>query len=86
VTARVSLDARGAPADFSTTDRFYTPTGSKTRTRTRWTTPVEGWQVAGGRPLWTRGQAIWHLPAGPVAYADFTPIPSTLVFNVPPGG
>jgi hypothetical protein len=34
------------------------------------------------RPL--GGRAVWHLPQGSFAYADFRLIPGTLVFNVPP--
>jgi len=86
VTARVFVDEHGAPTDFSTTDRFAAdPKNPKKLLRARWTTPVEGWQDLGGRRLWSRGQAVWHLPEGEFAYAAFTPIPGTLAFNVPPG-
>ena len=41
VTARVSVDERGAACDFSTGDRYCdTPDGP---VRARWTTPVLGW-------------------------------------------
>lgn len=86
VTARVFVDERGAPVDFSTTDRFYAdPKHYKQLERTRWTTPIEGWQEVGGRPVPTRAQAIWHLPAGPFPYADFTLVPGAVAFNVRPG-
>jgi hypothetical protein len=86
VTARVLVDQQGAPRDFSTTDRFcYNPSDPKKLMRARWTTPVDGWQLVEGRSLFTRAQAVWHLPAGPFAYADFTPIPGSVAFNVPPG-
>lgn len=86
VTARVVIDEKGAPKDFSTTDRFcYDPANPKQLTRARWTTPIAGWEFVDGRPLPTGGQAIWHLPQGPFAYADFRLIPGTLAFNVAPG-
>ena len=85
VRARVFVDQRGAPVDFSTTDRFYADPKASRPVRARWTTPVEGWLETGDRRLWTRGQAVWHLPEGEFAYADLAPVPGTLVFNVPPG-
>jgi hypothetical protein len=83
VTARVWIDERGAATDFSSKDRFFdTPAGK--RVRTEWRTPVSGWQDIGGRKLPTHAQAVWHLPNGPFAYADFTMDPSRIAFNVPP--
>ena len=41
--------------------------------------------ASAGRPRPTGAQAVWHLPSGPFAYADFRLIPGSLVFNVPPG-
>lgn len=86
VAARVFVDERGAPADFSTTDRFYaSPQNPKQLVRARWTTPIEGWQEIDGRSLPTRGRAVWHMPEGEFPYADFTLVPATLAFNVRPG-
>jgi len=83
VSARVWLDEQGAPRDFSTTDRFFEmPNGQ--RVRTEWRTPVSGYQEAGGRRLPLKAQAIWQLPDGPFAYADFSMNPSQISFNVPP--
>lgn len=83
VSARVWLDERGAPADFSTTDRYFdTPAGK--RVRTEWRTPISGWQEVGGRKLPTRARAIWQLPTGPFPYADFGVDPARIAFNVPP--
>jgi hypothetical protein len=85
VEAQVLVDERGAPQNFSTTDRYYYDNeDAKHRLiRTRWTTPVEGWTSVNGRPVPTRGQAIWHLPQGPLPYADFNLVPESLLFNVP---
>jgi hypothetical protein len=86
VSARVITDERGAPIDFITTDRFYAdPNDPHHLVRAQWTTPVEGWQAIDGRHLPTRGKAIWQMPDGPFAYADFTLVPRTLAFNVSPG-
>ncbi|MBM4371592.1 MAG: hypothetical protein FJ098_08055 [Deltaproteobacteria bacterium] len=86
VVARVFIDERGAPVNFETTDRFYSDPKDPPRTvRMRWSTPVEGWRELDGRQLWTRGRAVWHTPEGEFPYADFTPVPGTLAFNVAPG-
>lgn len=83
VTARVWLDEQGAPRDFSTTDRFFDmPDGS--RVRTEWRTPVSGFQDVGGRKLPRQARAVWQLPDGPFAYADFSVDPAQVSFNVPP--
>ena len=80
VTARVFVAPDGAPTDFSTTDRYCAlPSGL---VRARWTTPIPSWQWVDGRPLPVTGEAIWHLPAGPFAYADFQPVPESLQFNL----
>lgn len=79
VSARVLVDERGAVRDFSTTDRF------RGRTRARWTTPIERWEVVDGRPMPKGGRAVWHLPDGELEYARIEPVPGSFVFNVPPG-
>lgn len=86
VSARVGVDKRGAPRDFSTTDRFCTdPHDPKRLLRARWTTPVSGWEMIEGRQVPIDGRATWHLPQGPFTYAEFRPLPGSLVFNVVPG-
>lgn len=83
VSARVWIDDRGAPLDFSTTDRFFDAPDGKRR-RTEWRTPVSGWQSAHGRMLPLRAQAVWQLPTGPFVYADFSVDPAQISFNVAP--
>jgi hypothetical protein len=82
VTARVLVDGRGAPAEFSTDDRWCALPGGLVRTR--WSTPVEGWMKINGRwqPRW--GAAIWHLPGGPFCYAEFRFTPGAARYNVTP--
>ncbi len=82
VTARVFLDHRGLPCDFSTEDRYYD--GPAGPVRTRWTTPVRGWRLAAGRPLPAIASAVWHVPDGPFTYAEFTLRPGDVVYNLPP--
>lgn len=83
VSARVWLDEQGAPRDFSTTDRFFQMPNGKS-VRTEWRTPVTGFQAFDGRKLPRHAQAVWQLPDGPFAYADFSVDPSQVSFNVPP--
>lgn len=82
VTARVFVDENGVPKDFSTMDRFcYNADAPKQLIRARWTTPIDGWEIVDGRPLPTSGRAVWHLPRGPFAYADFRLMRESLAFN-----
>jgi hypothetical protein len=82
VTARVFIDERGAPVDFSTEDRWCAlPDGL---VRSRWSTPVGGWRQVNGRWLPSAGSAIWHLPEGPFCYAEFRFGPGAVRYNVAP--
>lgn len=83
VSARVFIDGRGAPTEFSTEDRWYAQPGGLVRTR--WSTPVQGWQQTGGRWLPSRGSAIWHLPDGPFSYAEFRFTPGSIRYNASAG-
>lgn len=86
VTARVTVDERGRPMDFSTTDRFLAdPDDPKRLRRARWTTPVAEWVTVDGRPLPGGASAVWHLPGGDFPYAEFRLIGDSVAFNVPPG-
>jgi hypothetical protein len=87
VTARVLIDERGCPRDFSTNDRvLQDPYDSEHRLiRARWTTPIDGWQTIDGRPVPTSGTAIWHLPQGDFAYAAMRFSTDGVAFNVRPG-
>jgi hypothetical protein len=86
VAARVTIDENGAPTDFSTFDRFwFDPEHPNKPLRTRWTTPISGWQLINGRPEPTSARTVWHLSSGPFIYGEFSPIPGSLAFNVPAG-
>ncbi len=82
VTGRVDLDERGAPRDFSTTDRFADlPCGL---IRAEWRTPVQRWELVDGRPLPGPFGAIWQLPEGPLPYIEGRLAPGSVTFNVAP--
>ena len=82
MTARVLIDERGAPRNFSTTDRYAALPGGPVRAE--WTTPVTQWNFRGGQPLPEPGAAIWHLADGPFTYAKGGVVPATVVYNVRP--
>jgi hypothetical protein len=85
VSARVFLDARGAPTDFHTRDRWYAPPGAQgPPVRTLWTTPVSGWQPVDGRMLFAEGRATWKFADGDLTYAELRLRPGDIAFNVPP--
>lgn len=87
VTARVTLDGRGAPTLFSTEDRYCNDpfTRGHPLIRGRWTTPVSGWSTSRERPLPTGAVATWHLPGGDFEYAQAPAFSEGIAFNVPPG-
>ncbi len=78
VTGRVFVDDRGAPYDFSTTDRYTDLPGELVRAE--WRTPVRGWEVVDGRAVPGMVEAVWLLPSGPEPY--FTGPLSHVVRNV----
>jgi len=82
VTARVFLDDVGRPVNFSTHDRYADLPGGLVRAE--WTTPIDGWQRDGDRLIFTRGSAVWQLPAGPLAYLDFRLVPGDVRYNLAP--
>jgi hypothetical protein len=66
VRARVFVDERGAPSDFSTTDRYADLPGGLVRAE--WRTPVRDWTVLDGRAVPGQVAAVWQLPQGPLPY------------------
>ena len=69
--------------DFSTDDRYADTPGGLARAR--WSTPVRDWREVDGRWLPSSGSAIWHLPDGPLTYAEFAFGPGDISYNVAPG-
>lgn len=85
VSGLVLVDGRGAAIDFETTDRYgEDPAAPGDMVRARWTTPILSWGRAAGRPIATRGKAIWHFESGDFTYADFTFSPAHVRFDAAP--
>jgi hypothetical protein len=85
VTARVSVDARGAPVNVETDVRSLRAPKTHEIRRARWSTPITGWQEIGERRVPTGGRAVWHLAEGDFAYAELTIGRDDIAFNVAPG-
>ena len=81
VTGRVFVDERGAPCDFSTTDRYADLPGGLVRAE--WRTPVASWELVDGRPIPGPMRAVWHLPDGPLPYVEGRLVPASIAFNLP---
>ena len=88
VGARVRVDERGAPLEFTSDDRYADLPGGPVRAR--WSTPVTGWQRVDGRALPSHGSAVWHLPEGDFTYAELDLAPDSVEPNPsvapPPSG
>jgi hypothetical protein len=56
--------------NFRSNDRFYSTDG-ETYASYPWSTPVGGYQEAGGRRIPETGEAVWHTPEGDFVYARF---------------
>jgi hypothetical protein len=80
VTARVSIDERGALCGFNTRDRYCALPGGLVRAE--WTMPVDGWETIAGRPLASGGRATWHLPDGAYTYIEGRFDPRHIQFDV----
>jgi hypothetical protein len=82
VTARVFLDQRGAPVDF-TADRYASLPGGLTLAR--WRTPIRGWDTAGARPFPGPASVIYDLPDGPFCYLEGGFDLRSIAYNIRPG-
>jgi hypothetical protein len=83
VTGRVFVDERGAPYDFSTTDRFAAM--PKGLVRAGWRTPISSWGVVNGRPLPGPLRAVWQFPDRPFPYIEGHIVPASVAYNIRPG-
>jgi hypothetical protein len=68
VSGRVTIDERGAPVDFVTTDRFADLPGGLRQAE--WHTPIRGWSAADGPPRPESVTALWRLPEGDLPYIE----------------
>jgi len=78
VRARVFVDDRGAPYDFTTADLYAALPGGLVQAE--WHTPVADWTTFDGLPAPGTVAAVWHLPDGPLPY--FTGRLTHLTHNV----
>ena len=70
ITAKLFFNEDGALTDFISDDRFFCSDG-KTYLSYPWSTPVKNYREFDGRMVPSYGEAIWHTPEGPFAYARF---------------
>jgi len=61
VSAVLDFNEKGELINFTTNNRYYSPTG-KTYENIPWSTPCESYGELGGLTMCTRGKAIWHFP------------------------
>lgn len=86
VSARVTVDERGAPTEVASEDRFHLdPTADRPPVQAGWSTQPREWTSLEDRPVPTRIEAAWRLPGGSFVHADLRLEPGSLVFNVAPG-
>lgn len=82
VTAMVTVDERGAPVDYATTDRWAALPGGMVRAR--WRTPIAGWRIVDERLFPTPGDVTWDLPDGPFTYVRGGFVPGSFRANITP--
>ncbi len=70
IRATLVFDEENRLVDFISDDRSYLEEGGS-MTRRRFTTPVRDHAVVGGVLVPRYGEAIWHLPDGPLTYGRF---------------
>jgi hypothetical protein len=70
VSAELRFDGAGDLADFVSDDRAELQEDGTLR-RLRWSTPLSEYRDFGGRRLASRGEAVYHRPAGPFTYGVF---------------
>jgi len=69
VSATLHFNERDELVDFTSDDRPQLLDG--TYRPSRWSTPIEGYQLFDGRRLPTRGAAVYAYPEGPFTYGKF---------------
>jgi hypothetical protein len=71
VRAVLSFNDRGELTDFVADGRAAASADGQSFTKMRWSTPLADYRTFGSHRLMTRGQGIWHAPAGDYAYLRF---------------
>lgn len=71
IHAVLSFNARGELADFVADGRGAASADGKSFTKMRWSTPLADYRDFGKHRVMTRGEGIWHAPAGDYCYLHF---------------
>jgi hypothetical protein len=71
VSAILVFNDNGELTNFSTEDKYYSPTGNFYQ-KVRWSTPVLDYKEINGLRLSTYGEAIWHFDNGDYCYGKNT--------------
>ena len=71
VSAVLSFNARDELMDFVSDDRSAASSDGASFTKMRWSTPLFDYRAFGAHRLMSRGEGIWHAPAGEYVYLRF---------------
>jgi hypothetical protein len=71
IRAVLSFNDQGELTNFVAEGRGALTTDGKSFTKMRWSTPLSDYRTFGTHRLMTRGEGIWHAPAGEYAYLRF---------------
>ncbi len=71
IRAVLSFNERGELTNFIADGRAAASADGQSFTRMRWSTPLRDYRGFGSHRLMSRGEGIWHAPAGDYAYLRF---------------
>ena len=71
IRAILSFNDRGELTNFVAEGRAASSADGKSFTQMRWSTPLGDYREFGSHRLMTRGEGIWHAPAGDYSYLRF---------------
>jgi hypothetical protein len=71
IRAILSFNDRGELTNFVADGRAALSADGKSFTKMRWSTPLGDYREFGSHRLMTRGEGIWHAPAGDYSYLRF---------------
>jgi hypothetical protein len=69
--AVLSFNDRGELTNFVADGRGGMSADGKSFTGMRWSTPLAGYRQFGSHQLMSRGEGVWHPPAGDYSYLRF---------------
>lgn len=71
IRAVLSFNDRGELTNFVADGRAAASADGKSFTKMRWSTPLSDYRAFGSHRVMTRGEGIWHSPAGDYSYLRF---------------